>query len=784
MDLAEKLAVLTLEAKAHSGVDVVLTDTEWKSSDADLVDRVANSHSWNTVWKALGEIAYDVGDQGLIDTVYDRENGDLDPATEKEIQQRAREEAYAYLPEIIANTPTRSLPRRLRDKNPMGRRPRQFVGWTPEQISKYYETQRAKRAGQKMAKEYVGDYLYGIFDSEGNNVGGGPVRPANDPEGRHSGWPQKAEAKKELATNFRKFPNPEDFSIRQFLNPRSTTALRSGIIPREEGWTTDEVCTAMRPLLWKVARNYLPQSNKLELKDLVQTGYLGVLDAFEKDKGKSPFTAFALLLAKKKMRTAALTGGVIKGSEKGEITQKLMQKTGVKPGGAASYGTRKGGFLTGYNLVWLDKDGKKHEEEFQSVDSSKGKENDPGYWQLKKRRNEIEAAGALEVGVQDLRGGAFSMDAPIGGEAGAPTFGSQLKGTKIKSPTYIARQRDAIKQLKAGAELTPRQERVLDATWGLDVPEAGLGAGVPGETRPGREIVVGYDVAYLDKDGKDWKTFIPAENPTKGREEDPAFKKAQAYAQDKKKEGAVDIKITDRKEFEADPEGGYYQKGKVGPRGSEPKMGPFVQTGTEREPGRQLGTPAPPKPTPTAYPRNAKQVGDMLGISKQRVRQLIATAMMKLCKSAAAKKSAFCKHVLGLPQEDEKTEETTCVRCHEKFLSPDKRRVRVCSRCKEAEEEGKARQPLEKRVKSAKKKAAKKARKKELSGEEDPELSGVDKELLAKLMAKMKEDPELLKKLTAECKEMKKIILAEEIARITLLKMLFEGELRGLNIAD
>lgn len=767
MELLDKLERVFGEPVLSEAEDTVLHRTEWMTSDPELVNKVARTRSVKALFKALGDIAYDVGDQALLDTVSDYEKGDLDPDTAKEIARRAQEEAYQYLPEIVATTPTKSLPTKLR-KGVAGYKPAQFLGWTPEQIAQHYQQQREKRASEKVQRNYIGDHLYGIFGPDGNNLHAGPV---------HGGWKSEGEAELELNTNFQKYENTADYTVARFMNPRSTTALRSGIIPREDGWTKEEVVLAMRPLLYHAARKFLPDiesaGGKVELQDLVQTGYIGVLDAFEKDQGKSPFTAFALLKAKRAMRQSVLTGGTVKGSEKGEIPQAAMLKTGVKPGGAASF--RQRGLLTQYKLIWIDKNNKTHIEPFDSVDASKGVRQDPGYEPLMKRRDELKKSGevledpngGLSIWVQQVRGGARSLDMPVSGEPGAPTLGSQLKGTKIKSPTYIARQRDAIQQLKAKANLTKQQELALNAAFGLDVPEAGLGVGAAKETEPGRNVVIGIDVIWTDPQGKRLRTRFDVGDPS---EEEDVRKKAEEFALNKRAAGQ-EAEIKDRTVWEPSPEAGYYERGEVGERGAEPKMGEFVPT-KGREPGKQFGLPAPTIPKETGTPRNPAQIGRILGVSKNRAKQLLSTALLKICKSASAEKNEFCKQVLGLPDEPTEGEQTTCIRCTRPFTTPDKRLVRVCDKCKEAEQRGKLRRPPSQGRKAERKPA------------EIPTKLPKDLDV-AKILARLeKMDPEMLKQLTAESVRIERIMMAEDVAQTMLLRMLFDGDLDDVTLTE
>lgn len=451
----------------------ILSRNDWMNIDIEDLYDIAYTSSQKTFWTKLAKAAREIGETDLLALVKE-----LDPY----VLKKARQEAKLYIPERMALT--QHLPPRLKNQPVAGYRPDKFLTMSDDEIEQYFAKKRAAFDARKAKRTYAGNYLYGIFDADGELV---PVGP------QHGGWNNEGEAEFELYDNADRFPDPEDYMVSKFENPKSLTKLKETFLPLEKGWTPEEIITAMRPLMWKIADRY--KTDQVDRQDAFQQAAIGVLNALRNDKGKSPFTAFAIKAMRSAVLRNALTAGTIKGSEERQ-DQATVRKAGASGGAFKS----KGGLL-GYDVIWLDKDEKPHKETFSVVDSSKGVRQDPGYQKALERKEELEQQpDVAKVFIQHRRGTMKSLDAPVGPEG--PSFGSQLKGTKTRRPDYIVRQLDTLKDLMQKADLPPQQVKALNLAFGIEDPEGGLAAGFPPEKTPESG---GY---YRDEEGK--MKFVPA----------------------------------------------------------------------------------------------------------------------------------------------------------------------------------------------------------------------------------------------------------------------------------
>lgn len=443
-------AILSPEIIFENTEGVVFNKSEWLSATPEIVHKLATTTSKPTFKKYLKMMAVEVGDSSVLKAIEDQ-----DPW----VYKQARREALRYAPEVIAKTPSKLLPAKLRTDPIMTPRPEKLLGMSKDQIEQYYAQRReliAKKIAKKADKKYFGDDLYGIF------LGDKLIK---------GGFQTEEDAEIDLLEHPDKYDDTEDYRVQAYENPKSLSKLRETFLPLQHGWTVDEVVGAMMPYLYKIANKF--KSLKTPREDLVQQGVIGVLNALRTDKGESPITAHALRHARGQMMHLAVTGGVIAsgGRQAGEVPQQVLKKAGMTGQGPGSF-QQKGGLL-GYNVIWFDQQDKPHYRYFGVQNLEKGKAADPGYHQAKKFKDQLQKDEEVKAafGPQEVRGSMASMSAPAGEQG---ELGDLLKGTKTKSPTYISRQADLVDQLISKADLSEKQEQLLRLAFGFDVPQAGI----------------------------------------------------------------------------------------------------------------------------------------------------------------------------------------------------------------------------------------------------------------------------------------------------------------------
>lgn len=455
LDLENKLSlkldrVFDTEVVFENTEGVVFTRTEWMSSDPEVVNTLATTTSQNTFWKNLRKIATETGDASTLEAIKNREPW---------LMQQARREARMYAPELLAITPKQTLPGKLQRPSITGPRPEQFLGKSKEEIEAYYAKRReamAKQGVLKAKKKYYGDTLYGLFLNDQMVKGG---------------FKSEEDAEIEMADNPDKYPEGYRYEIKPYENQKSLSKLRETYLPLQNGWNVDEVVAAMMPYLYHTANKF--KSDKVPREDLVQQGAIGIMQALETDQGKSPFTAWAMKYIKGQMLHLATTGGVIKGSQKGDVPEPVLQKAGLPYGGAATF-KQKGG-LVGYRVIWFDENDQPDYRDFGVKNLEAGKAQDPGYIEAKKYKEELAQQGLKAFGPQDIRGGMSSASTPVRGKEGEGSeLGDMLKATKTRSPAYIARQAELVDHLIQSANLSAQQEKALRLAFGLDEPMAGI----------------------------------------------------------------------------------------------------------------------------------------------------------------------------------------------------------------------------------------------------------------------------------------------------------------------
>ena len=447
MDLATKLdRALGLEVLFEQDEPVMFTKTEWMTTDPKIVHKIAATNSISVFWKAVREMAIESGDQYLADLAKNTKKRNM------KVLKQIRKEARRHYHDVIA-TAGKHGPR-------TGLGPEQ-LGWTEKDKEEYYAKRREKYEKQPQ-KKYLGDTAWGIYQD--NKI-------------LRGGFETDADAEIELMGDPEKYPNPDDYEIKEYDNPKSLSVLRKTIKPIDSGWTADEIVAAMQPYAKKLAWKW--KSDKTPYEDLLQQANLAILYALETDAGIAPFASHAYRRMSGEIKRLALTGGVIGGSATAALPRDLATGIAAKHGEAGVASFKQRGGLIGYDLVWLDKKGDYGHKFFPSERfsaASTGRplrtEDDPGYVKAKEYRDKIkDQVQAVKIGHR--RGGSLSADAPTRGGEGVP-LAATIKGTQVKNPAYIAKQREIVKQLKDKANLTPKQAQVLDLFMGFDVPEAGV----------------------------------------------------------------------------------------------------------------------------------------------------------------------------------------------------------------------------------------------------------------------------------------------------------------------
>lgn len=326
-------------------------------------------------------------------------------------------------------------------------------------------------------KKWYGDQVFGIY-----NVNKEPPElvPAGPIHGR---FESSAHAEKELYSNDDLFEDPDDFMVMSEVNPRSTGAILHTYMPMSDTdpitgasripWTKEEVYQAMLPII--KSRAYKYASTKLPFEDMVQYGAIGLLDALDKDTGESPFGAYAARLISRHMRDAMITGGTIKGAR--DVPEKLKRAAGATEKGVGGYG--EGGVAVGYQALGFSPDMKHRVKETYSTE----KEALERMAELKKEHpNWIFPVEKGKLKARALGGGLASINRPAGtGDDGDTEWSQFLRATKTKNPSYIAQQRDAVRDLllkakypqksKGGTPLSPEQEAAIKLMFGLESPE-------------------------------------------------------------------------------------------------------------------------------------------------------------------------------------------------------------------------------------------------------------------------------------------------------------------------
>lgn len=437
MNLVERIdRALGLKIIFEATENQIIPREIWMTANDDTLAKLATTNSRNGFWIAVRKLAKETDDPYIIRMGKDENLEDL---------KAIRREARRY-----ANERSISAPKKTKlSRTDLGKT-QDIIGMSPEEIaaSKTQAADRPKRT-------YASDTVYNVVSPDGTVV---------------ATFPTEGEARQEIAGDPDKYPgDPDDYKIQPVENQKSLSKLIDTKMPLNQGWSEDEVVSAMMPYIRSLAWKF--HSDKTPYEDLIQHGAIGVLNALRTDKGEAPFGHHAWRHIKGEVRHAALTGGVVKGS--------------TQPG-SGSFGQR--GPVIGFDVIYKTKDGKIESKHFPS--EAKGYEEyysktgrmpprsmDPGFKAATEFSKQMRAEfGAGNVTMpQERRARMTSTDIPTRTKEGeGMTLGATVKGTKMRNPVYIAQTRELIKKLKAQAQLTPQQEKVLDLTFGLDVPEAGV----------------------------------------------------------------------------------------------------------------------------------------------------------------------------------------------------------------------------------------------------------------------------------------------------------------------
>ncbi len=427
----------------------VLDRNVWMTMDPDLLKKIAYTGSKKQFWAALAELGQDIDDPEILAKVKQATDAE-NPSEDVEFLKNVRREAKKYAGDRAISAPSH-----------LG--PTEKLGMSKDEIDAYYAARRAER--EKTKKKYVGDEMYGVFDKASGKMLRGNFYNDKD-------------AKSFMVSEL---PPGGDYEVKLYENPKSLSKLKDLKLPLQHGWSADEVVEGFMPWIRYLSWKY--RSDKAEFEDLLQQGALGVLDALRTDKGEAPIGSHAWRHILGSIRRYALTGGVMRGGEK-------------------SGGFKQSGALVGYEISWTDASGQQQKEFFPADISALAKgfspetgrtppsTMDPGYRKAEAFKGQLIQSGVPEDKIQlrERRGAMASADAPMRGGEGEASLGSTLKATRAKKPAYVAQQKDLVKKLIDRAKLSDKQRKVLEMTFGLDVPEAGLSApGAEGAHPPGEQ---------------------------------------------------------------------------------------------------------------------------------------------------------------------------------------------------------------------------------------------------------------------------------------------------------
>ncbi len=376
------------------------------------------------------------------------------------------------------------------------------------------QEQYAKKKAADMAaspKKYYGDYLYGIFDK----TTGQQVYPregeagANDPQFRSEMKPQAILLRPVLPRGLREVlpGDRSNYEVKEYVNPKSLTKLRTVKKPLEHGWTQEEVLTAMgyptaannykpRGPLMRLVRKYLPyhvrintdKSNIEDLNyDLLNAGAIGIIDALRTDTGTAPFAGYAYRPMENEISKDANSGGF--------------------SGGDRKKGFGRKGPATGWMVRWTE-NGIPQQMAFPSeisryselsssdkMKSATGERTPPPTMDPSKSKAdafaaEVQAELTAKGQPADVKVKEYRAKLTTGLETGASLSGGEKdkevvgRGSthKIRTPATIAQQRDMIDYLVNRANLTDMQRKVIAMRYGLDMPDtSGTGGAWTGQ---------------------------------------------------------------------------------------------------------------------------------------------------------------------------------------------------------------------------------------------------------------------------------------------------------------
>lgn len=451
MNLVEKIdRALGLKVIFEAEQGQIIPRETWMTADDDTLAKLATTNSRNDFWRAVRKLGKEADDDYILAMGQEEDKTQL-----RAIRREARR---------FANERSISAPRKTKLARTDLGKTRDIIGMSPEELAAAEKTR-----GERPKKQYPSDTVYNVVSPDGKVI---------------ATFPSEDEATQEIAGDPEKYPgDPNEYKIEPVENQRSLSKLIDIKLPLQQGWNEDEVVSAMMPYIRSLAWKF--HSDKAPYEDLIQHGAIGVLNALRTDKGEAPFGHHAWRHIKGEVRHAALTGGVVKGS--------------TQAGGGA-FGQR--GPIVGYDIIYKTQDGKiesKHfpseikgyEDYFSKTGRMPPRTNDAGFKKAvefsKQMQKELGAANVTPP--QERRTRITSTDMPTRTKEGeGMTLGATVKGTKMRNPVYIAQTREMIKKLKAQANLTPQQEKVLDLTFGLDDPEAGVAAAPKvGEPESGEE---------------------------------------------------------------------------------------------------------------------------------------------------------------------------------------------------------------------------------------------------------------------------------------------------------
>jgi len=497
----------------------VLERHEWISADPDLLGTVAYTNSKKQFWNALKAISRELYNQGLVTVINHRD----DPAYAgfiDDLMRTARKEARMYAQEVGAIAPRRSMaasrkptmvgpapgkgPKTFARQTPLQARQAagkpDFLGWTDDEKDEYYRKRREARA-KKPRRKFVGDDVYIAV----NKITGRKMPLKIDGKLVYT----QADAHAALADMSMEDPelDIDEWEVKAVDNSKSIEALKNirGMRNRlksynpEGDWTMAELINTLKPWIRHLAWKYVSGKNSID--DLMQHGAIGVINAVRTDKADAPFAHHAWRHIQGEIRRAALTGGVIKGSEWEDPEEKAARK---KMGVAGPGTFRSKGPVVGYDVYFYDEDGTVKMKHFPSeVEKMKGsarRSDDPAYKAARDMAKQVRASGRVAA-VRDRRSNMASTAAKIRGAGGGETeLGSTLKGTSVRGPAKITMTKDTAEKLMSMADLSDREREVVEKMFGLDVPAAtvtgpsfrsekafGPGEEEPEERKPGEQ---------------------------------------------------------------------------------------------------------------------------------------------------------------------------------------------------------------------------------------------------------------------------------------------------------